>query len=78
MKIRDKNFALLEAMNKAGHNARSLCDLIGIHTNTLSLITNNRRVPSKTTAKLICIELGVSIRSIFPEVYDKGKFKVSK
>jgi transcriptional regulator with XRE-family HTH domain len=78
MKIREKNFALLKAMNEKGYNSKTLCLATQIHTNTMSLILNKRRVPSKTTARLIAKELKVTIKSLFPEVYDKGEFKVSK
>lgn len=78
MKIREKNIALLQAMNKAGHNSKTLCESTNIHTNTMSLLLNKRRIPSKTTARIIAKELKVAIKSIFPEVYDKGSFEVSK
>ncbi len=78
MKIRSKNVKLIDAMDKAGHNSKTLCSKVNLHTNTMSLILNTRRVPSKRTAKIIAKELNVSIRSLFPEVYDGGKLESSK
>lgn len=78
MQARCKNYKLLEAMYKAGHNSKSLSIKVNLHENTMSLLLNKKRVPSKRTAKLIAKELSVSIRSIFPEVYDGGRIEASK
>lgn len=78
MKVREKNMALFIAMNKAGYNSKLLSNVVGIHANSMCSILNKKVTPSKTTARKIAQALECPIRSIFPEVFYKGNYEVSR